>query len=118
MSDPASWTEQPKGQFGGGTPLPPEAQRYTHGMREQFTSEWNRRGFDFHSIDTALEDTQDWKAADYFAQQLTKPQGKPFFFACGIFRPTCHGMCLRNPTTDWPYAVVTTIGYGHHSGDK
>ena len=42
---------------------------------------------DWGPTDAKLEETQDFKTADWAAQQLKKQHDKPFFLACGIFRP-------------------------------
>jgi hypothetical protein len=39
------------------------------------------------AIPEPLEQTGDWKTADFCAKYLEKPPEKPFFLACGIFRP-------------------------------
>ena len=38
-------------------------------------------------IDETKEDTGDWRTAQYCADFLAKDHGRPFFLACGIFRP-------------------------------
>ncbi|MCB0631579.1 MAG: sulfatase [Saprospiraceae bacterium] len=42
---------------------------------------------DWGPTDAALEDTPDFLNADWAAQQLQQDHDKPFFLACGIFRP-------------------------------
>lgn len=42
---------------------------------------------DWAPTDAKLEDTPDWGNADWAAQQLQLDHDKPFFLACGIFRP-------------------------------
>ncbi len=88
MSDPASWQEQPPGRFGGGTPQPPENEKWTHGLREKWSAKsYSHKAFDFEPISQPKEETQDWKVGDYFAAQFAKKQEQPCFFAAGFFRP-------------------------------
>lgn len=85
-SDPLSWDEQYTTQ--SGTPAPPVSERYRHGMRDQF--EYNpivARLNDWGPIRQTIEQTQDWKTADGAATLLKKNHDKPFFIACGIYRP-------------------------------
>lgn len=42
---------------------------------------------DWGPTDAALEDTPDFQNADWAAQQLQQDHDRPFFLACGIFRP-------------------------------
>ncbi|WP_372647268.1 sulfatase [Draconibacterium sp.] len=43
--------------------------------------------FDWGPTDATFEDTQDYITAKWAADQLEKDYDKPFFLACGIFRP-------------------------------
>lgn len=43
--------------------------------------------FDWGPTDAKFEETQDYLTAEWAAQQLSKDYDKPFFLACGIFRP-------------------------------
>lgn len=45
--------------------------------------------FDWAALDRPETEMEDWKVADYVIKQLenAEAQGKPFFIACGIFRP-------------------------------
>jgi arylsulfatase A-like enzyme len=43
--------------------------------------------FDWGPTDAVFEDTQDYLTANWAAEQLQKDYDKPFFLACGIFRP-------------------------------
>ncbi|KJF45279.1 sulfatase [Draconibacterium sediminis] len=43
--------------------------------------------FDWGPTDAAFEETQDYITAKWAADQLDKDYDKPFFLACGIFRP-------------------------------
>ena len=43
--------------------------------------------FDWSPIDIPFEDTGDCKSVDWVIRQLRLDHGKPFFLACGIYRP-------------------------------
>lgn len=46
------------------------------------------KNFDWGVIENVfLEESQDFKTAQFAAEQLLKPHDKPFFLGCGIFRP-------------------------------
>src|SRR5436190_1655003 len=42
---------------------------------------------DWAPLDRPREQMADWKSVNWAIQQLEKPHDKPFFIACGIFRP-------------------------------
>jgi arylsulfatase A-like enzyme len=44
-------------------------------------------GFPFGPIDVTDEEMSDWQVTDWAISQLNKTHEKPFFLACGIFRP-------------------------------
>ena len=43
--------------------------------------------FDWSGLDVPDEETGDYKSVDYISQLLNKDHDKPFFLACGIYRP-------------------------------
>ena len=43
--------------------------------------------FDWGPVDARPEDMGDWKVADWIIDQLNSKQKKPFFLACGFYRP-------------------------------
>lgn len=43
--------------------------------------------FDWSPLDVDDEQMGDYKSVDYVLQQLNEPREKPFFLACGIYRP-------------------------------
>ena len=43
--------------------------------------------FDWGPVDAPSEGMGDWQVADWVAKQLKQTHDKPFFLACGIFRP-------------------------------
>ncbi len=47
----------------------------------------NTRHFDWGPVDAAKEEMGDWQVADWVINQLGKEHDKPFFLACGFFRP-------------------------------
>jgi len=70
-----------------GTPYPPEAHRYQHGMRDLFSNKILARLIDWGPIEQPTEQTNDWRTADTAARFLQQEHHKPFFLACGIFHP-------------------------------
>jgi len=47
----------------------------------------NTRHFDWGIVDVKPEEMGDWKVADWVINQLRQKHNKPFFLACGFFRP-------------------------------
>ncbi|MBN1481117.1 iduronate-2-sulfatase [candidate division KSB1 bacterium] len=47
----------------------------------------NTAHFDWGIVDVEPEEMSDWKVADWVIGQLGEKQNKPFFLACGFFRP-------------------------------
>jgi len=47
----------------------------------------NTRHFDWGPVDVSKEEMGDWQVADWVINQLNKEHDKPFFLACGFFRP-------------------------------
>ena len=47
----------------------------------------NTRHFDWGPVDVAKEEMGDWQVADWVIDQLNRDHEKPFFLACGFFRP-------------------------------
>lgn len=43
--------------------------------------------FDWSPMDITDEETADYKSVDYISKQLSRKHDKPFFLACGIYRP-------------------------------
>ncbi len=86
-SDPGSFQQEHKG--GLGVQFPPVAQRHQHGIdfERAGVKGSKTRSFDWLGIDIEDERTHDWKSANYAANFLQEEHDKPFFLACGIFRP-------------------------------
>ncbi|NIJ44837.1 arylsulfatase A-like enzyme [Wenyingzhuangia heitensis] len=84
-SDPGSF--QTENKVGLGTPYPDV--RFTHGInfKRAGVKGSKTRSFDWGPVVIADEKTNDWKTAEYASQFLQKEHDKPFFLACGIFRP-------------------------------
>ena len=84
-SDPGSF--QVENKIGLGTPYPEK--RFTHGIdfKRAGVKGSKTRSFDWGPVNVPDEKTNDWKSADYAAKFLEKEHDKPFFLACGIFRP-------------------------------
>ena len=62
-------------------------QRYKHGMKDRFENKILARLIDWGPIDIPKEETHDWKTAEGAATFLRQEHEKPFFLACGIYRP-------------------------------
>ncbi|WP_282122108.1 sulfatase [Algibacter mikhailovii] len=86
-SDPGSFQEERVGNIGA--VFPSEAHKQSHGLelKKRGVKGSFIRSFDWYPVDVPLEDNHDWKNADYCAQFLEQEHDKPFFVACGIFRP-------------------------------
>ncbi|NJB85412.1 arylsulfatase A-like enzyme [Lewinella marina] len=81
-SDPGSFQEEWRG--GLGVPFPAEEDRFRALGKGSVKTPKN---LDWAPIAIADENTNDWQIADYGAQVLAREHDKPFFLACGIFRP-------------------------------
>ena len=84
-SDPASWDGQYSTRMG--TQAPPKEQRYRHGLKDSFSNKILARLIDWAPIEVPREETSDWKTAEGAASFLGREHDKPFFLACGIYRP-------------------------------
>ncbi len=87
-SDPISWNYQRKGKLGA--PYPSKKDRNPLKINFKIV----KSSFDYFPLDKdkkgntiTTEDTEDYKNADYIVDYLNKPHDKPFFAACGIYRP-------------------------------
>jgi len=85
FSDPIAWDYQYSTQMG--TPFPPKANRYRHGMHDLFSNKILARLIDCGPIEQQTEQTNDWKTTDKAAQFLQQEHDRPFFLACGIYHP-------------------------------
>ncbi|QDU87517.1 Choline-sulfatase [Pirellulimonas nuda] len=86
MSDRQSWDKQYSNAVGA--PNPPEQRRFQHGMRGKFTtSAFFNNALDWGPIDQPKEQTGDWQTAETAAKLLSQEHDRPFFLACGIYRP-------------------------------
>jgi choline-sulfatase len=79
-------------------PDPPSWQRYWPGLQRQRPPDPmppkrplngipNAAQFDWGPIDAKDQDMGDWQVADWVRGELAKKHAKPFFLACGFFRP-------------------------------
>jgi arylsulfatase A-like enzyme len=84
-SDPQSWDQQYSTRTG--TQHPPSDDKYRHGMRDLFSNKILARLVDWSPIEQTTEETADWQTADGAAKFLSQDHDKPFFLACGIYRP-------------------------------
>ena len=84
-SDPDSWDGQYSTKMG--TPWPPKADRYRHGMHDMFANKILARLIDWSPLEQPKEATNDWQTAEAAATFLDQEHEKPFFLACGIYRP-------------------------------
>ena len=85
FSDPVSWDHQ-YSTIHGGTPFPRNG-RLLHGMSDKMPNEYFQDWADWQPLDIPEKETADWKAAEGAAAFLRRDHDKPFFLACGIFRP-------------------------------
>jgi arylsulfatase A-like enzyme len=85
FSDPVSWDRQYSTRMG--TPFPPPEKRLQHGMSGKFTNNYYNDWADWVPLEIPEEETDDWKTAELAAEFLQQEHDKPFFLACGIFRP-------------------------------
>ncbi len=85
FSDPESWD----GRYStsAGTQPPAKDRQYRHGLRDKFENKILARLIDWGPIDLPKEETRDWKTAEGAATFLSQNHEKPFFLACGIYRP-------------------------------
>ena len=84
-SDPVAWDGQYSTKTG--TPFPPSEDRYQHGMHDKFSNKILARLIDWAPIEQPAEETNDWQTAEGAAKFLDQDHDKPFFLACGIYRP-------------------------------
>lgn len=86
-SDPGSFQTERIG--GAGTKYPDKANRYLHGLKlkDRGVKGSFTRSFDWFGTDTKNEENNDWQSAQYIGDFINKKHDKPFFAACGIFRP-------------------------------
>jgi len=87
-SDPISWDFQRKGKLGA--PYPAKDKRNPLGINFKIV----KSSFDYYPLTTdskgkeiTTETTEDWLNADYIVNYINKKHDKPFFAACGIYRP-------------------------------
>ncbi|MEP0212421.1 MAG: sulfatase [Cellulophaga sp.] len=86
-SDPGSFQQEKIGN--AGTVYPSEENRHTHNLnlKENGVKGSFLRSFDWYATDVKDEDNNDFKSAEYCANFISKEHTKPFFVACGIFKP-------------------------------
>lgn len=75
--DPASWEEYWPSQRMN-IPLSPQRKEKAPGSKKHF---------DWGPLDVPNEKMGDWQVADWIVDQLGKQHDKPFFLACGFYRP-------------------------------
>ena len=84
--------------FHGGFPDPPSWQEYFPSMTKTQPGDPmppnrplngipNTAQFDWGPVEAPDEQMGDWKVTDWARGELAKPQDKPFFLGCGLFRP-------------------------------
>jgi arylsulfatase A-like enzyme len=79
-SDPQSWSDIVKVTGNYGKPEPVTGVNSFNGIP-------NTGNFDWGPTDTPVKETPDYQNAMWTAGMLLKDHEKPFFIACGIFRP-------------------------------
>lgn len=78
--DPESWDEYWPSKTRNRPPDPMPKTRPLNGIPKT-------RHFDWGPIEARKEEMGDWRVADWVIGQLQKQHEKPFFLACGFFRP-------------------------------
>ena len=93
--DPPSWNEYwpSKSQQRGQDPVP--AERPANGIP-------GTGNFDWGPLDVEAAEMSDGKVAAWVAAKLKEPHEKPFFLACGIFRPHLPWHVPRNYLARFP----------------
>ena len=84
FSDPVSWNHQYSTKHG--TPFPKNG-RLLHGLSDKMAQEYFQDWADWQPLDIPDKETADRKTAEGAAAFLLRDHDKPFFLACGIFRP-------------------------------
>ncbi len=78
--DAASWDEYYPSQKKTKPDDPVPSKRPANGIP-------NTANFDWGPVNVPAKDMGDYQVVDWAISQLNKPQTKPFFLACGLFRP-------------------------------
>ncbi len=78
--DPRSWDEYYPSQAKTKPPDPEPENKPLNGMP-------NTANFDWGGIPNSDNEMGDYKVVDWAKGELSKPQDKPFFLACGIYKP-------------------------------
>ncbi|MGH9627195.1 MAG: sulfatase-like hydrolase/transferase, partial [Bryobacteraceae bacterium] len=78
--DPQSWDEYFPSQKQNKPPDPVPDQVPANGIPGTGNMDWG-------ALENSDKDMGDWKVTDWVAGELNKKQDKPFFLACGIFKP-------------------------------
>jgi arylsulfatase A-like enzyme len=91
LSDPVSWDEQYIGGTGtGGTARYVDANgwaKWLGGERGDIKNEYGLKSSLWGPIEQRKEETNDWKTARFSAEFILRTHDRPYFLACGIFRP-------------------------------
>jgi len=67
----------------------------------------NTAHFDWGPLDVSKEEMSDWQVADWVIGQLEKDHEKPFFLACGFFRPHLPWYVPREYFDKFPLASIS-----------
>ncbi|MBM3497736.1 MAG: sulfatase [Armatimonadetes bacterium] len=67
----------------------------------------NTAHFDWGPVDVPDEQMGDWQVADWARSELSKPQERPFFLGCGLFRPHLPWYVPRKYFDRFPVDSVT-----------
>lgn len=78
--DPQSWDDYFPSQGPYRSPDPEPAQRPVNGIP-------NAANFDWSPLDVPDTEMGDYKVAEWTRQQLSRRHDKPFFLACGLYKP-------------------------------
>ena len=86
-SDPGSFQQERRGGLGGTFPDKKDKQSHGLNLKKYGVKGSFLRSFDWFPVDLPFENNNDFKSADYASKFLQEKHDKPFFLACGIFRP-------------------------------
>jgi arylsulfatase A-like enzyme len=67
----------------------------------------NTKHFDWGEMDAEKEEMGDWQVADWIIGQLNQSHAKPFFLACGFFKPHLPWYIPREYFDRYPFDKVT-----------
>lgn len=98
--DPPSWHEYSPSKMQQRHPDPTPETRPANGIPET-------GNFDWGPLDVEAAEMSDAKVADWVAVKLKQPRDRPFFLACGFFRPHLPWHVPRNYLDRFPIGEIS-----------